>query len=322
VPYVVLAAMPPKQGALKLAAVKPTQEELDAARLVLASADKKLIKSKFAGMAHWLKDNPDDSVSGSRGSERKAYLEQFLVFQMRQKAVQKVSTTTTTVETTTAKHTEVRWWSRQKMNTEFGETKAEGMRVSGKLETRPCRITGRNDEDFIEYACPDDWSQVIEGDKDTHQVAASGEADDGDLELLKGMKLRGSGDKDTAVAVKVEKLTPEEIAKDEAKKLMANPRPMLRRFQDYELECKMLVAKAESNRYTAELATDANKFIAKVSKVIKLLNGLCTSKAANEVEVIKLVEMTAKLIKEQDDLMQWAQNFGLVEKASKRKKHA
>jgi hypothetical protein len=163
---------------------------------------------------------------------------------------------------------------------------------------------------------------LIEGDKESHQVAASGEADDGDLELLKGVKASGSGEKETAVVMKIEKQTPEEIAKDEAKKLMANPRPMLRRFQDYELECKMLVAKAESNKYTAELATDANKFIAKVSKVIKLLNVLCTSKAANEVEVIKLVEMTAKLIKEQDDLMQWAQNFGLVEKASKRKKHA
>jgi len=310
--------MPPKQAGAKLSTVIPTQQELDAARKILAGTDKKALKSKFASMAHWLKDNPDHAVASSRGEDRRAYLEQFMVFQMRQKGTSTTQVSSSVVESGKQKHQDLRWWSREKMNMELGEKKAESWRNSGKLATRPDPVTGSTDENFIEYGCPDDWDSFVQNDMDRYEVNAAGEADDGDLELLRSV---ASGGKTAKVAVKVEPKTAEEIANQKAIDLKENPRPMLRRFQDYELECKLLATKAEDTRYTSELATDVKKYLVKVAKVIKLLNNMCTT-VMQSSEVGKVVDMTEKLIQEHDTLLEWAQQFGLAEKAKKRSRKA
>ncbi len=130
--------------------------------------------------------------------------------------------------------------------------------------------------------------------------------------------MTGSASKE--IEVKTETKSDEEILQEKAKDLGANPRPMLRRFQDYELECKVLAEKASATKYTGELATDANKFLAKAQKLVKLLNTMCTAKGMNESELPKTVTMAEKLIAEYDDLQNWAQMFGLAEKSKKRKK--
>ena len=216
------------------------------------------MKSKFACMAHWLKITPDEAASSSRGADRKTYLENFMVFQMRQQQMTKEVSPTSTVGTVRANHSERRWRSRETMDKELGEKKAQSWRSSGKLQTRPDPVTGSTDDDFIEYGCPADWTAFTAADKESHEVRATGEADEADLDLLNGVKNTTTAElKD----VKVEPKSTEDIAKDEAKALLNNPRPMLRRMQDYELECKVLATKAGSNKYTTELATDANKFI-------------------------------------------------------------
>ncbi len=100
--------MPPKQAGGKLGGLVPTESELEQARALLKNADKKAVKSKMASMSHWLADNPDAEVSGSRGAARKECLEKFLVFQLRQKASVKTTETQHKVSQEEGKHSELR----------------------------------------------------------------------------------------------------------------------------------------------------------------------------------------------------------------------
>jgi hypothetical protein len=309
--------MPPKQAAVKLNSVAPSADELAAARKVLAGVDKKQLRSKFACMAHWLKDNPDAAASSSRGDQRKAYLEQFMVWQMRQKNLQKESQSRSTVEVVNTTYNNLRWWSREKMDTELGAKKAAAWRESCKLQTRPDPVTGSDDPDYVEYGCPEDWSSLATGDTESHDVITRGDADESDLTMLNGIR---GGMPSEDVVVKAEQKTEEDMLQEKATALMQNPRPMLRRLQDYELECKLLATKATDGKYTGELGSDVTKFLSKLTKAIKLLNKMCTTQSVQEGEVPQVVTMTDALIKEHDDIMQWAQTFGLVEKPKKRRK--
>ena len=101
-------------------------------------------------MTAWLKQNPDPAVQDSRGDERKSYLINFMVHQMRAKAGQKNMTVTTGSSSSKSELTDVFWWGMDKMDTELGKSKGEAWRSSGKLKKRPCPITGSSDDPFVE----------------------------------------------------------------------------------------------------------------------------------------------------------------------------
>ena len=91
--------MPTKMPKAKIHEVEPTEEELSAAKKVLKEANAAGRRSKNAGMIHFLKSSPDELVSMAKGTQRDAYLEKFIVLQMRYSKGERTVTATREVGT-------------------------------------------------------------------------------------------------------------------------------------------------------------------------------------------------------------------------------
>ena len=78
--------MPPRRACkVQLATVLPSDDELAAARAILASADAKTMRSKKACMKTFARANEDEDAITSAGDQQKAYLEKYLVHIQRMK---------------------------------------------------------------------------------------------------------------------------------------------------------------------------------------------------------------------------------------------
>ena len=90
---------------------KPTSAEVELAKKVLDNADSKSRKSKMTSMVAWLKQNAEASgsaeASASRGEQRLAYLQQYLIFQQRKQQGKTMSTSV--VNNTKAQYTDFDW---------------------------------------------------------------------------------------------------------------------------------------------------------------------------------------------------------------------
>eukprot|EP00959_Pyramimonas_sp_CCMP1952_P240640 5029172-Pyramimonas_sp.AAC.1 len=149
-----------------LSTVTPSKEELAKAREILAQAahdfsnralgvagisracrqaDGKELASKKQSMKHFLLSNPDAAASSAKGATKMAFLEKFLVHQLRCKDTEKKSLSEKTKKTSNITYNDVQWMSQDKMDAELGEAKAKHWRECGKLRSRPDRLTGSTD---------------------------------------------------------------------------------------------------------------------------------------------------------------------------------
>lgn len=310
--------MPPKQASARLAGVKPTAEEIAAAKKILTSGPdaKKTAKSKMASMAHWLKDNPDQDVASARGEARKEYLMAFLVHQMRDKSTAKTLSNEHAFETDLQKRHNDKWMSQEQMDTTYGAMKAAGWRTCGLMKTRPDPITGSTEPHMLEYACPEDMESFLSSDKTKLTLGTVGEGEEQDLAMF------SASGSDEVIAVKKEEETPEVKLQKRVSELKADPKPTLRRFQDYELDSKTLHEKASGHKYCDGFISDNTKFLTKVTKAIKILNTLCLKGATNDAELGKLICTLDAIDVEQGEIAAWAERFGFkqVDKRNSRKR--
>ena len=170
--------MAPKQKPCKISAVKPTAEELAAAKAVLAETDGKAFKSKMASMVNFRRANPDDTVEQSRGEERKEFLAKYLVHQFRMKNATKTETNKMTTSSNQEKMMELHWWSAEKMDQEMGPKKAKHWRDSKRLRWRPDSVTGSTLDDFKEWGVPQDWERLAEADFNAMELIVDAEANE------------------------------------------------------------------------------------------------------------------------------------------------
>ena len=149
-------------------------------------------------------------------------------------------------------------------------------------------------------------------------VKTDGDADEGDLELLGDIGDPGGA----LVPVKVEKHTAEELMTVKVEDLKANVQNQLRRYQEFVLECKILAAEADKIKYAEGLVSDNQKHLAKLQKVLKILENMATGKPVVDSELPKLVDTMEMMSKEHAELEGWASRFGCTfgSKGSKRRK--
>lgn len=315
--------MPPKQAGVKLSSVKPSPEELAKAKAILTSVDSKAKKSKMASMAHYLKEHPglNDEVTKSRGLDKQQYLENFLVHQLRLKQATKQSENSHEVVSKSSQHQKVRWLSEEVMDREIGATKAAHWRASGKLASRADSVTGSTEAAFVEWACPEDWDEWMKGETNSYAIKTNAEADEDDHILLKEATGRGSSSTTSEVEVKAEEKTAEEKLEDRARQLVNDPRPTLRKFQDYKLECERLVELANGVKYADGIAQDASKLIPKVGKLLKLLTTMSTKPETVKLSEVKDVVKSDDILSAQYlEIRDWGEKFGLIAKGKKRVK--
>ena len=131
---------------VRLAALKPSTDEIEEARKRLASLDKKQLRARQGSMAYFMKANPENvEDADKRGDERKKLLELFLVHQFRQKDAKRVVKSQETHGKTKDDVDLVYQWSAAKMRQELGEAKAEAWMSSDKLRWEKDEVTGSED---------------------------------------------------------------------------------------------------------------------------------------------------------------------------------
>ena len=279
-------------------------------------------------MAHFLKQNPDETAQRSRGDAREGYLAAYLAYQMKERSAVKEISRTDSYENKKSKFEDVHWWSADKMDTELGSAKAQHWRDAKVLKSRPDSLTGSKDPQFIEYAVPQNWERLSESDLKAMKLNVSMDAGEAEAEHLAELSAEvreapASSSSGAAGPVKTE-LTETQKLEKRAVHLQQEPTPVLRKFQDLLLESRVILTKVESGtqkekQMASVLATDLGKQIARLGKVTKILERLCVEKG-EVAEVMKLLSQIDECEKIHLELHDWALKFGFNDavKPSKR----
>ena len=145
--------MPPKLPSLSLNKIDPTREEIEEALAFIrgASADEQKKKRALqSSMMQWLNKHKEegDNVAAidSKKEARESYLVKFYAFQARSKqATQKVENVRS-VSKQKQSFVEMHEWGKETMDQELGRDRAESLRASGKINFKPCPLTGSSAE--------------------------------------------------------------------------------------------------------------------------------------------------------------------------------
>jgi hypothetical protein len=299
--------MPKAIGVVKLADVAPTAIELADAKKLMQGSDK-VAKSKMACMAAWLKANPsgNDEVLASRGDKRKAYLDAWLVHNMRSK----LTTNSTAIIKTTNDHAdeidEVYWWSKETMDKELGEMKSKLWRECGKLIPRADPLTGSTEDPYREFPVPRSMTRHATGSGTVVNVKSEGIGDEADLSMLNNTAADAP-----AIVIKTEKQTIAEIAAARIMTMKADPKPTYRKMNDYLLEAKELSVKIEGVKYSDKLAEDNLKHLAKLKSIINILDKMIQGSKYDQNAMPKLVASIEQAERVHVEIDKWAVKFGI-----------
>ena len=247
--------MAPKHAPAKLSALSLSDDEIDAAKKILAAADQKKMNSIKAGLKNFLSANPDEQVTKeNRYSD--GFIQAFLVHQSRCNDAAKRVVAAKKVTVEKSKLTDVIRMSVSKMNSELGLEKAELWR--SVLKGMPDLLTGRTEPQFLEYSVPVNWERM--GNQELHEflIEANGEASKDDIQ--KALEIQGTSmDMTDAISsssginpveVKVEPATKEEIEKKALAMKVAELQQQLpdvvQEFQTMLLDSRLVLTKAKT----------------------------------------------------------------------------
>ena len=180
------AAMPAKIPRVDLRLVAPSDEEVAAARAILAKSDDKTKRAMMSSFAHWMKANNEDDIAKTRGAERQVWLERFMVHSARFKASAKAATVSKNHSSEQATFVEYHEWAAEEMDINMGPRKGKAWRDAGFLKTSACPVTGSDDEWLRIYHVPKNWNRMKLAD--VQQVAMTTTTEDvtsDDFEALK-----------------------------------------------------------------------------------------------------------------------------------------
>ena len=145
--------MPPKLPPCKLSGIDPTREEIEEALAFIRGASAEEQKKKRAlqsSMMQWLKQNVEEgdnaTVIDSRGEEREANLVKFYAFQARSKEATRKVENVRSLSKQTQRIVEMHEWGKETMDQELGRERAESLRASGRINFKPCPLTGSSEE--------------------------------------------------------------------------------------------------------------------------------------------------------------------------------
>lgn len=320
--------------------LKPTADELAAARTILATADQKQKKSQMACMSAYLKLNSDvpgnKEASDTRGQTRQQYLEKYMVYQMRRKPG--VATSTQLATTRTEATTDVYHWSKFQLEKEMGVTKATAWISSGKLDHHPDRLTGLDDEENREYEIKHSWTRKQSRDDDTLAIRAENTATDEDIANLKSTRLPVAASGSSGDAVKTElgavvvKTEPgaeaeklarlnAEQARSEVAKFMNEPQIVCRKLQDMNLTIQRMYSQAAAALYGKEFAEDLLKFQRKLKVMIGTTEKIVLGYQPDISQVPKLLKQIGMLEDQHEKFLSHGERLGIgIEPKSKKRR--
>ena len=141
--------------------IRPSDDEIKAAKLILNNSTSAAKRSKMACMTAWLKRNADgagnDAALGSRGQTREDYLLKYLVSVNRKQNATSSTIAEQSSSSSKTNNMDFYYWNKFVMDRELGAKVGEVWRKSGKLRWEPCPVTGDESEDLKVWACPQRW---------------------------------------------------------------------------------------------------------------------------------------------------------------------
>jgi len=127
--------------------------------------------AKPAEQAAW--DNKDLGVK-----DKQALLSKWLVYKARNFSTELSCTTTQELVVATSAAEHDTWWSAERMDRELGPNKAQGLRMSKLLQTRPCRVTGSTEDHMLEHLITQDSQSRQEKNTTGHKTSCSSTSQD------------------------------------------------------------------------------------------------------------------------------------------------
>ena len=145
--------MPPKLASCSLKKIDPTREEIEEALALIrgkSADDQKKKKALHSSMMQWLHKNKEEgdneAAIDSRKEERECYLVKFYAFQARSKDATRKVENVRSLSKQTQRIVEMHEWGKETMDQELGRERAESLRASGRINFKPCPLTGSTAE--------------------------------------------------------------------------------------------------------------------------------------------------------------------------------
>ena len=311
---------------VRIGSVVPTPAEHEKIRKELEDSQK-VKRSKMQCMKQWLETHGDaggvnKEVYESKGNSRMAYLEQWMVFNNRQKEAQKERKISKQIYADKQRTGIVYEWGSEQMDLKLGPMRAQGLRDSEKLDWDPCPITGSDKDPYRIWKVPQHFVKTIAGEKGSTEVQNTGEATERDLKLMEGIENPMTDPEEPASSsmVKQEQFTEEQKEELEAKELETNPKPKLHVYQDMVTEMERCQALADKHPYGEKLAKDLAVHVKQLKKIEAILKNLVIGKKDPKPEgMVQLLRISKDTEEKCVEFKEWCKKFGIVEAKKRRK---
>ena len=318
--------MAPKAKDVKLASIIPTEEELSEVREKINCMSEKEKRSKVGSLTHFFKVTGDLEGQQTRGLERKKMLETFMVWQCRQKNAQKTSVVQEKIKSANDTIKDFHMWSAEQMDKELGAMRGQALRASGKLESRPCSITGSKEEHMLEFKVPIHWERFLEGNEQEWSVSGTTECDESIAAMMSDIvnDSSGSGSNQGEIVVKqeiVQEKTSEELLCKRISEFKATKKDLLRRFQDMQTSAKVVhkVSSESDQKYALPLTNDLLKHVTKLTKLVRIL-AKAVVESPEEAGMPKLFSLMDDITQDHQMLQSWAEKVGFVAKSESKRR--
>ena len=326
--------MPPRrQQKVAIDDVNPTEEEMLAARNLIAKMTSSAKRSKMGCLSSWLKSNDDkgnhNKALGSRGEEREAYLAAYMTHMSRLSQAKVTTMRESTQEK--AQNEDTLYWSKFEMDKEIGGVKGAAWRKV--LKWRPDPVTGEDGEEMREYVVPRDWQRNSGVDRSSFAVEAKGDATEADLANLDDLCAKSSiagPSTGGAAEVKTEALAggggngggDDKSDANAVDTFITSLATTMKRMIDMQCDLEAIQVRAGKGKYSAELASDVQKSLGRFAKMIKIMKRmLADTSNVSKDEVPKFMKLVEAEHTTFDMLREWAVKFGFVKgKAALRKR--
>ena len=301
----------------------PTEEEMEAAKRIVAAGSKKQLHAKMESMVGAIKRDPKmteeqkKKVLDSRGDIRQGYLLKYCAYQAAKGAG--TLATRATHSTSSASKTRYYYWNEFTLKKKVGADTAEAWIEIVDFRADP--ITGRSDEKLRQYIIPIEWYERTVADEEALTLSgskAAGKDEVSNFESIAGVAapkgLRPGSSKEPVV-VKAEIKTPAELAEEELKEFKESASDRFNNIVGTVSSLQLLKTEALKDSMTANIADAAGGLVTQLTAAKKGLEKLMkanpSEKDADDKNIRKLMSTVNKLDIKVKNLEEWSKRLGV-----------
>ena len=330
---------PQKRGSVALSAVQPTDAELAEARATISGASdpQKKLRSQMATFTHWLKSqgaSENMEALESTGEARTKYLEEYLVWQRREKR-SKCETTVAKVSGS-SKHEKTRqgWMSYHAIEQIVGKAKLDMWIDRSLLSDRVDPRSGSDEKEFKEYWYSDSIEE-LDKYKDTSAAQNIKPPDQETADaMVDSLEVSGPSSSSTEPP-------PQGITEAEVPACAPNPSPhqpgseslvkkeqeashydkmiaalnltkeeQLTKFQLMVTESKVIHSKCAGQEYQEKYTVDVDKHVKALTKTVKMLEAVVVGEGFDPAKLKALVKSIETQLQRHKAIVEHGSKFG------------